>query len=315
MNACTPTYARYIDVNTGFSAGASAVVLATSEGTCISGCSTLYGNGKFFFFSTHFDQALTFHLSLTNLAYLGINWIPSLSTCTCHSGTVSSLSPASGVTASYLGACSQYLSGDRSFSTNSCQTTFITNGICMGLLYSSSNLSLKAISTYTAACLFSLGIDNTPCDIGTTCTADYFVTSSGSCSTCMLPGVASCGPVTNTDLTCYAGYGLVNGACVACLGGFFSPGGIAICIACDAGSYAAAISGSCTACPINSFSSAAGTTTCTACSPGYVSNSKAIICTHCGAGTYATPLGTCPNCMLTIGITTCGPVYNTANTW
>lgn len=110
-----------------------------------------------------------------------------------------------------------------------------------------------------------------------------------------------------------AGYGLTSGTCSACFGGTISLGGISTCLPCQIGQYAAPITGSCTSCPLNFFAATTGTTICTPCIPGSISPMQSSGCTACSAGTYATP-NACLSCMGT-GIVTCGPIFNTANTW
>lgn len=128
-------------------------------------------------------------------------------------------------------------------------------------------------------------------------------------------------PTTSTNflllLFSHAGYGLVGGACKACLGGTYSSEGSMIpCRACPIGQYAAPIAGACLPCAADTFSSSTGATSCSPCSAGFTAQMGSSSCSICPSGTYRQATNTCSDCLKGgIAINSCGPVTNTANTW
>lgn len=115
-----------------------------------------------------------------------------------------------------------------------------------------------------------------------------------------------------------AGFGLVDGFCTGCIPGFFAiEGNSGLCSSCAPGQYSSASSSTCSACPAGYFGNDWNTTTCSRCPGGQTSPIGSTACTTCDTGSYEIGVNSCASCMGngTLGILSCGPVYNTANTW
>lgn len=90
----------------------------------------------------------------------------------------------------------------------------------------------------------------------------------------------------------HAGFGLVNGLCQACIGGYSSAEGLTTaCTICAAGSFAAAQSAICNPCSTNMVA-ASGSTTCTACPVGQIVAPQTTSCT-CAKGSSLNSDGAC----------------------
>lgn len=112
-----------------------------------------------------------------------------------------------------------------------------------------------------------------------------------------------------------AGYGLVNGGCLACLAGTYAiQGGTQGCSTCSPGSFSLSTASSCSPCAINFYTPYAGSSACIPCTLGSISGLGSLSCSPCVRGNYENSNGTCSNCM-SLGFASCGPAYNTANTW
>lgn len=112
-----------------------------------------------------------------------------------------------------------------------------------------------------------------------------------------------------------AGYGLVNGDCLACPAGSYSPAGSSVdCVYCDVGQYSPPLAAYCFACPLDTYAQNTGTANCTKCSPGFIATMGATSCSVCPPGTYVADTDRCANC-LGVGVSSCGPATYAANTW
>lgn len=117
------------------------------------------------------------------------------------------------------------------------------------------------------------------------------------------------------DSRSHAGYGLVQGACLACAGGQRSDeGNMLPCFTCPSGQYSPPLSSKCIPCAVDTFAYSPGSSACTDCPAGSISIAGSSNCTICAAGTWESGIATCTSCMGT-GVATCGPITSAANTW
>lgn len=113
-----------------------------------------------------------------------------------------------------------------------------------------------------------------------------------------------------------AGYGFANGICTACSSGTSSPpGATGPCVTCPAGQFAPAIAGSCTNCALDTYSPTPGLGVCLVCESGKTAGIGLSKCTLCAAGSYHSGINACSNCLVSVGVETCGPALISANTW
>lgn len=147
-------------------------------------------------------------------------------------------------------------------------------------------------------------------------------------------GIMTCGPALNTANTWWAfrsfwsvcallliylnslaGYGLLHGSCISCIGGFASKAGANVeCLTCIPGQYSNPGASICVSSPLDTFTPDFGSPSPTPCDLGKIAPIGSTSCAFCSTGNYKSDVFTCASCMGT-GIASCGPIYNSATSW